>query len=250
MVTTPTTNGRPEAPDYSKPAFGDELLDRRVDNPYLPSVRDNNDLAASLETANTRLWLAIKGAAVIMALLVVAIGILASRPPQIGALVIDKTVGSWRIAQLPTVASTPDIKNQLATFFLPVVVESAFTVTDVDGDKRNLVEFVRPFIETPSQAATFLNGYIKDHDPAEVAKRYRVSVSVDPVPAPKGPDEYVIGWTETTRTLEGQQVARIHKIADMTIRWGTANAMNPGGLYVETMSLLDSGPTPTETTSP
>ena len=140
----PPNGTRPAAPDYSlNQGAGDALRAGDKENPYLPSVRDNNDLAETLQTANARLWLALKACLVIIVALAIGVTVVGSRQPQVGALVIDKTVGSWKIAQLPNVASNPDIKNQLATFFLPVVIESQFTVTDVDGDRRNLTEFVR-----------------------------------------------------------------------------------------------------------
>lgn len=250
-MSAATSDARPNGPQDTPPDYsvdqgaGDALRTGTDGNPYLPTVRDNNDLAETLKTTNTRLWYALLACLVIILGLAMGVSVVGHRQPQNSALVIDKTVGSWKIVQLPNVATTPDIQNQLAQFFLPVVVESQFTVTDVDGDKRNLVEFVRPFLDVPSQAATFFNAYLKQHDPAELGKRVRVTVEVDPVPGPKKQDEYVVGWTEITRSLEGAELGRVRRVADITIHWGAATTQNPGGLYIETFSLLDVGPVST-----
>ena len=94
-------------------------------------------------------------------------------------------------------------------------------------------------MDVPSQAATFFNKYLVDHDPAAIGKNKRVAVEVDPVPGPKKPDEYVVGWTEVTRNLDGSETGRVHKVADITIHWGSATTQNPAGVYIETFSLLD-----------
>lgn len=196
-------------------------------NPYLPNPKLYNDAAARLLRENTRLWRMIY---VLFALCIAGYGLAylnSIKQPFIGAMVINKSDRTVSVAALPSI-QTPQIRQQFIDYFLPLVIQSAFSVGDIDENKRNIEQFVRPFVATPSQAAQVFAQYYQKYDPNVRAATVRVRIAVDKIPPPSRDNEYVVGWTAFTTSLQdGSQIDQHHYQAVVDLHWGPAIQADP-----------------------
>ena len=201
-----------------------------------------NDVTGVVLRENTLLRIVSLGLGAVVALLVLTIVVLGSRQPYVGALVLDKASGASKVVTLPSVDS-PDLHQQFVQYFVPLVIESLFTVSDTDADKRNLIEFVRPYLEVPSQAATTIDDYFKDNDPVARGKTMRVQILVDPISGPKITNEYLVGWTAITRDLHGRIRDQRHYVGDIVVAWRSPSTDNLTGLKIVGLT-IDQPPIP------
>lgn len=212
-------------------------------NPYVPTQRAYQDFLGVVFRENTILRGIILVALAIIAFLLFNNYILATRPPYVGAVVLDQSTKTSRAIKLPSITQT-DVQQVYVAFFLPKVVESIFTVTDIDGIKRNFTEDVKPFVHDPSQASIWINSYLTDPttNPIARAQTERVKVVVDPVPAPKLPNEYVIGWTEIRSTLEGRLIGSTHNLADILVEFSVPTSDNIIGMRLLNITIDRTAP--------
>jgi type IV secretory pathway TrbF-like protein len=207
-------------------------------NPYVGTANAYNDSLASLLRENFILRVA--GLLVLATALILfwRNQVLATRPPEIYGIVLGTQ--EHRVVEMPSIQTT-DFRQAAVGYFLPLVIESLFSVSDVDSMKRNLGEFIRPFVADNSQAASFAHDWLQRHDPIERAQRERVQVQVDPIGQPRLANEYLVGWKETTRTLEGHVLSTKHTVADVTITWVDPTRDNLLGLKITSLTIDEQG---------
>ena len=230
-VATKPTSGRRPAPSAAAP------LDTTV--PYAPHTDTYSESAGVFIQAllNWRITTIIGFAILLTAVVALstAVIILAHRKPLVETLVVDRAGKQMSIASLKPLYADADAQVAIAKYFLPLVIEKAFTVTAPDEDVRNIHEFVRPFILPESQAAQFFLEFFTKHNPAKLSTTESVAVHVDPIGQPRGINHYFVGWTETA--TNGYRSSTQHYTADIQVVFRDATAENPAGLFVQAFSL-------------
>jgi hypothetical protein len=130
-------------------------------------------------------------------------------------------------------------------YYLPLFVESLFTVGDYDADKTALVRFVKPFIAPSSQAESMITDYLSRYNPVTRSAKYHVVVQADPLPPARPTDGmYHVTWTARTFSADHRLLSTERGGALVALRWDTPHPTftqtsdgstiggNPVGMYV------------------
>lgn len=122
---------------------------------------------------------------------------------------------------------------------LPVIIHSAFTIDSADTNEYNWANFVLPYLDPNSQAASYLNNYLSKIVPGQIAQQQSVAVRVDSIGDPPQPNTYTVGWV--AKVSNGYTTKYQHVTATITITFGPKTSKNSWGLYVTSIGIDDHG---------
>lgn len=127
----------------------------------------------------------------------------------------------------------------VAQGMLPIIIHSAFTIDSADTNNYNWGNFVLPYLQPNSQAATYLHGYLSNTVPAQIAANQTVAVRVDAPGDPAQPNTYTVGWIN--KISNGFKTKYQHITATITVTFGPKTTANQWGLYVTSIGIDQSG---------
>jgi type IV secretory pathway TrbF-like protein len=149
---------------------------------------------------------------------------------------------------LPIESKNEQLRDSIAGYWIPVVLESLFSVNDVETDRKNIIRNVRPFIAPGSAAVATIEDYYSRYNPVVREAHERVSVYVDPVPQRNASGKYHVTWTAKTFDTEERLKSVSRGGAYITLRWDNAKpsfeklpdggvlvAGNPVGMYISVL---------------
>jgi len=198
-----------------------------------------------IRQANARLWLILKVAGGVIALLLITICVLVLKPAPPPYVVAVNDKGEV-VAIAHPVIGTGSLGEPVIRYALEEFIHDARTITgNVDEQKRYLD---RIYALASGQAAKTLDDYLKpeDLDPILLGSKMWVDVHITRFLKEPAPNTYRIDWEEITHQNSSATVTTKHWSATLGIattipssQKTTRNAsadLNPLGLYVTTLS--------------
>lgn len=108
--------------------------------------------------------------------------------------------------------------------------------------KKMIEDYVKPFVEPNTDAAAIVNDFYTKNDPFTLVKQKGqiIDVTVDQ-PLAESPSTYELHWFETTRSLQGDVIAKTEWKCFATIELHQVGAdlvrLNPLGMYVTKLTI-------------
>lgn len=216
---------------------------KTTSSPYDPSdgLHQFADARAVYIVA-ARNWQLFAYGCLVLAILAVTIALFYVRSPREVPYVVAMNASnepmSLGIAQMLTQDQRAEVL--ITQYVLRQFVQNwRMVVQAPDFQTKMIHDYVTPFIQPGSSAASTVSAFYAAANPYQRAKQYYVEVSVDE-PVPQTPTTYELHWTETAKTYNAVPIQTTEWRGFATIAYKTPDAssvrLNPAGIAITSLT--------------